>query len=399
MVCLSEISPPKHEHNITSSPAMPLPPPPHPSTTSCHPAPSSPDEAFHSKSTSSHSTTSAAPTGDDMIPPRFHACTPHTPHDHSPSLFNPLPARHPATIPVPTSPAAIEPTPPPIAKTATEGDILPDLPAWVLGMLAGCAGFVVVVALVLLLAQFPLAFRWARRRVRMLGKGRGHRYQRIEGEAYEMDDFRRGEGRGFVDRGLGRTSGSMTGVGIKKRSGKTKGKAGQLRVDTAGEYYGLGIAVAGDRCTGRHEGEGDDALRYRLNSPVTARSAYLAAALPSAVSSSRAGWTTSPAKSPLSAVVSSPDVESGDMQSSPLGASSADLLGIDSPLHEDMRSTASQPAHRGALLERVNDAVGAAADTLSRRFHDRVTAPEERLLLPVREGEREEAVVPGVFVG
>ena len=185
----------------------------------------------------------------------------------------------------------------------------------------------------------------------MLGKGRGHRYQRIEGEAYEMDDFRRGEGRGFVDRGLGRTSGSMTGVGIKKRSGKTKGKAGQLRVDTAGEYYGLGIAVAGERCIGRHEGEGDDALRYRLNSPMTARSAYLAAALPSAVSSSRTPTKRSPSKSPLSAVVSHPDIESESMQPSPRSAASADLFGIDPPLHEALRCPASQPAYGSTLLE------------------------------------------------
>jgi hypothetical protein len=49
-------------------------------------------------------------------------------------------------------------------------------------------------------------------------------------------------------------------------------------------------------------------------------------------------------------------------------------------------------------LARVNDDVRDAADRLSKTFYVQVTAPEEGLLLSVREDEREKALVSGVFV-
>jgi hypothetical protein len=264
-----------------------------------------------------------------------------------------------------------------------------------------------VVAVVLLLAQFPAAFNWARWiarwRLPVLAKGRVHQYQRVGVgvgvEEYEMEDFHHVESRGCADGGLGSRSELRSGTSLKKR--KTKGKAAHLRVDTAGEYYWLGIAVPGDQFIGRQELREDDELGHRLKSPMTARSAYLTAPLPSAVSSSRAGWTPtkrSPTKSPLSTVVSSPDIERGDMQPSPLSVPSPNLFDINSPLHEALRSPEYESPPKSAFLARVNDDVRDAADRLSKTFYVQVTAPEEGLLLSVREDEREKALVSGVFV-
>jgi hypothetical protein len=220
-------------------------------------------------------------------------------------------------------------------------------------------------------------------------------------EEYEMEDFHHVESRGCADGGLGSRSELRSGTSLKKR--KTKGKAGQLRVDTASGYYGLGIAVPGEQCTGRSETgrevvEDDDTLRHRPhNSPMTARSAYLSAPLPSAVSSSRAGWTPTK-RSPLSTVDTSPDLESGNTQSPSLSAPSPHLFDINSPLHEALRSSGYGSTRGSAFLERINDGVRDAADRLSKTFYVQVTAPEEGLLLPVCEDEREKALVSGVFV-
>ena len=285
-------------------------------------------------------------------------------------------------------------------------DILPDLPGWALGALAGCMGFVIVIATVLLLAQFPAAFTWVRRVGRRrppgLGRGRGQRYERVA-VGSEMEDFHPGAGRSCRDGGLGRRSGSSFDGGVKMRSGKGKGKgkSGLLKIDTACEYFGLGIAVPGHQCTdGREVDEGDVELRNRRTSPLTARSAYLSSPLPSMATLPRGhptSNTNSPRKSPLS--TASSDIESGNLQPSPLRARSLGLFDMNSLVHEELPSPELDPAPGSAFLERINEGVRDAADRLSRTFYDQVTAREEGLLLPVREDERERAMVPGVLVG
>lgn len=51
-----------------------------------------------------------------------------------------------------------------------------------------------------------------------------------------------------------------------------------------------------------------------------------------------------------------------------------------------------------AIFRTINESISHVADRLSRRFHDQITGPEEGLLLPVHNSEREAPVTPGMFV-
>ena len=51
-----------------------------------------------------------------------------------------------------------------------------------------------------------------------------------------------------------------------------------------------------------------------------------------------------------------------------------------------------------AFLRRVNEGISSAAERLSRTFNEQVSGPEEGLLLPVHNGEREKAMTSRVFV-
>lgn len=50
------------------------------------------------------------------------------------------------------------------------------------------------------------------------------------------------------------------------------------------------------------------------------------------------------------------------------------------------------------ILSAVSTTINHAAERLAKLFHDQVTAPEEGLLLPVREEERQGELVAGIFI-
>ena len=110
-------------------------------------------------------------------------------------------------------------------------EVLPDLPAWVFGFLAGCAAFISIVASALLLAQFRPQMRCAVRIGRWIkGNGRGSGYWKLEQEDYELDIVYRS---GYDGALHGRDHGSD---GLKNR----KGHSTRLSVNTRQQYAELG---------------------------------------------------------------------------------------------------------------------------------------------------------------
>jgi hypothetical protein len=276
-----------------------------------------------------------------------------------------------------------------------DADVLPDFPAWLLGFLVGCAVFVFVVAVVLFMAQFWASWRWTRGLGRWVAKQRwGARYHAVAQEDYEMDDIREGDDCGRV---VLRTGGGEVGGG-KNRKGNGKGKRGSLRVNTAGRYAGLGIAVPGYNTMARTEEHrwsfNADVLPNRLKNSGTARSAYFSAPL-----QSTAYFTSHNqphiAKPPLSAFEAGADMEACRLCYPRLSAESPDIFDITSPLHETLQYSGHEGSAAGVVFwEVVSDSVRGAAGSMARRFHDSVdpiAGPEDGLLLPVREQVREGA--------
>lgn len=124
-------------------------------------------------------------------------------------------------------------------------DDLPELPNWVIGILAGMLSFGLVVAVVLYFANFPPEWEWLHDARKILSRRNQRGYTRID-DSDEENDSEAGNKRGADNRrkaaGLGISLSSTTALGgIAARRRKN------LSVDTSGRYGGLGIAVHGDR--------------------------------------------------------------------------------------------------------------------------------------------------------
>ena len=89
------------------------------------------------------------------------------------------------------------------------------------------------------------------------------------------------------------------------------------------------------------------------------------------------------------------DLESGNYSASAEGVSTPDMFDITSPYH---REDEAEPPAGSALFKKINGGIYNVADKLSRTFYDQVTKPEEELLLPVHNDERETPSMPGVVV-
>jgi hypothetical protein len=285
--------------------------------------------------------------------------------------------------------------------TARNGDIdvLPDLPAWLLGFLVGCAVFIFVVATTLFMAQFWASWRWTRGLGWMARKRWGARYLAVEQEDYEMDDIREGDDCGRV---VCRTGGGEVG-GVMNRKGNGKGKTGSLRINTAGRYAGLGIAVPRHETMGRAEEPrwslDADMLPHRSKNTGTARSAYFTAPLRSTpyFTSGNQAPITKPA--PL-AFEAGADIGACRMSYARLSADSPDIFDITPPLHETLQKSGREDGgvSETVIWEVINGGVRGAAGIMARRFHDCVdpiAGPENGLLLPLREQERETALEKG----
>ena len=257
---------------------------------------------------------------------------------------------------------------------------------------AGLASFVLIVAVVLYLAQFPPCLSWIRKLKR---KSQG--YSKVEQEDHELDSNIHHRGKSSAV-----ASASCDGHVDNERFGALRRrKLRHLRINTRAEYRGLGIAVPGKDESGAHEEKekrrsyDEEALQEHQKSPMVAKWQALTAPLPS-LTGFTDGENTPRGSTSVPAYAMQSDIESG-RRLSQYTVSSPDMFDIRSPLHHHLR-TGEGNAHLSNIFERVNNGIYSAADRLSRTFHDKVTGPEEGLLLPVHYNEHEKTMTKGVFV-
>jgi hypothetical protein len=241
---------------------------------------------------------------------------------------------------------------------------LPDMPAWIIHVLAGIAAFVLLIAVGMLLAQFPHPVHQFEEWVGCQGK-KGYAKVELHETAHRDDE-------------LGLSTSRMESAQPQLRRKRNIRRHSNLSIDTGARCSGLGIAMPGDDAgielgtlDGNEERDAmDSSPRKRQDS----------------------GWLTAPLPS-VSSFFNSPSTRKlrrsrcTDVEESPCLSPPSNLAA----LHQQ-HPTAT------AMLRRINRSMYFAAEKMSRAFHDVVNEPEEGLLLPVRESDRE-SVRGGLAVG
>ncbi|KAK3714014.1 hypothetical protein LTR37_008043 [Vermiconidia calcicola] len=280
----------------------------------------------------------------------------------------------------PTPPTSLSPALSPAPKTSAPSEGLPEVPTWAMHAFAGCASFVLIVAIVLYIAQFPPDMSWLRKRPRWKKSG----YMEIGQEEDNGNNERRYRGKSSAVAATQHTNGVDTRTGTLRQR-----KPRNLSIETGATYKGLGIAVPRDEEAESSRRSFDvEALRQPAKSPVRVTWESFTAPLPS-VSDFMHGKRI--------ARQSTLDVEDGHGESRSLSASTPDMFDLLSPYHAGAR-TRGTTTQGSAFLNKVNGSIYQAADRLSRTFYDQVQGPEEGLLLPVHQREREAPLTAGVFV-
>ncbi|KAF2483606.1 hypothetical protein BDY17DRAFT_151045 [Neohortaea acidophila] len=288
----------------------------------------------------------------------------------------------------PTSTATTAPTHDQHAKLKLGAD-LPQLPGWIAGMLTGIFSFLFVVAFMLLLAQIWPSFDFFGRANRR--RYRTGEYARIEREE-DSDEENEGGGDGAMSSTTGVRRSAVDGADTAEGRKQLRQRRPTLSIDTSGVYYGLGIAVHGEssavktKHVRKRVSYDADALRVKSGKE---KGAAFTAPLPATRTIDEAGCGSAVAVEVESGLLSGCADEDGEGRttSSSRAVSSA-------PAHH----SAGMSSKGSAVLEKLNAGVYFVADRLSRTFYDAVEEPEEGLLLPVHNEERETALVAGGFV-
>lgn len=339
----------------------------------------------HFGRTSSATAAATPPRGEGRIPYKFFA----PPHPTSLSAITPTALRKDVAIDT-NQPQTTHQYPPwsyyAFKNMPEPASDPPEIPTWVLGMLVGALTFLFVIAIVLFLAQFPPRLGWLRDIKHKWLAG----YTRLSQEDHELKEGLVGGRSSAVASSTSRSRG-----GLKKRRPTLSIDTG---VGTA--YDGLGVVVPNE---GDADTEGDwytalqtrhsydeEALCMPRRSPVALNWQSLTAPLPSI-------QTFGGSRGDSGDVESTSDIDAEAILSSrsaPPTIATPNFFRYVSQFDCD-----DDGDYLGsALLKRVNEGIYTAADKLSRAFYDQVNRPEEGLLLPVREGERERVLDGGVIV-
>ena len=291
--------------------------------------------------------------------------------------------------------ANLQATPSPARlSSAKMHDDLPVLPVWVVGVLTGMLSFGLVVAVVLYLANFPPNSEWlASASANFRRKKRGYvKVNVIDHDAEEKEARRQRAGeRSFA-------SATATGAIASRRRQN-------LSINTSQRYAGLGIALPGNTLSAatpritelRRQSYDDENLRSREAPPM---------------SPARFAWEA------LTAPIQSLSVFTPFGMHPTVGAGHRSAMypgqgyKFDSELEDGTFSPSSEvdtevyatPANfatveQGPLTKNffhcVGESVEHAAEKMARVLSDEVRKdPEDGLLLPVRDGERERGYEP-----
>ncbi|KAK0820595.1 mRNA splicing protein [Friedmanniomyces endolithicus] len=296
------------------------------------------------------------------------------------------------------------------------GDELPELPGWLIGLLAGLLSFGLIVAVVLYLANFPPEWGWLRRlRIHTTPQRRKKGgYVKLGDEDDSSADEKRGR------RKLALRSPEAVGLGIFYTSSTAGGGGGlasrrrkNLSVDTSGRYGGLGTTVPGshhDVAAGRGEAEArewrsraydEEKLRHWEPPPLSpARFAWeaLTAPIPSLAGFSallgggNRGREAAQAKSTTGGLSNERGTVLETGRYSPCCEPEVETEAFCTP------AGVAVVAPRGAnVFGKIGESVEHAAATLGGLLSDVVDrSAEEGLLLPVRDSERERGHEPAL---
>ena len=306
----------------------------------------------------------------------------------SPSTDSPtaLPFEHPASRPI-NGPR------PPLAATP-----LPEPPHWTLHILTAWLTFGIIVAVVLYLAQFTPKSRWLQK---LRGWRKGGYIEVKQNDHDQGSDNGRSSAVASSEHQDARWRLETSNV-LRKR--KPRG----LTINVDAEFHGLGIAVSGgendDRTPCKRRSYDSEALRLRPESPVKLAWESFTAPLPSIhafVSDHQRSEQYQKTPYPHQPTSYADfDMESG-VYAPHSWTATPDVFNIKSPLpiHSGNHRRGGEAETPGsAFFKKVNGRIHQAADRLSRTFYDQVKGPEEGLLLPVRERERELERARAVFV-
>ncbi|KAK5736345.1 hypothetical protein LTR17_007509 [Elasticomyces elasticus] len=285
-------------------------------------------------------------------------------------------------------------------------DELPELPAWVVGVLAGMLSFGLILSVVLYLANFPPDWEWLYDIRMRLMRRRRDGYAKINEQAEGDESEERGRPKQSGSAGLGISFASATATG-----GLASRRRKNLSVDTSGRYGGPGVAVLDkdkDRIDGydvesrdqstlykreRRTSYDEETLRYRqppVLSPARFAWEALTAPIPSIESfTGFAGRGASSAKTPISRNgVPHRRWESANTHH---GSTTAPL-GISVELGQVIAE------HKSVnIFHRIGEGVEHAAEKLGKVLSNAVDGDaEEGLLLPVQMSERERGYEPGL---
>ncbi|KAK5741751.1 hypothetical protein LTR17_003742 [Elasticomyces elasticus] len=290
--------------------------------------------------------------------------------------------------------------------TTPRNDELPELPSWVVGVLAGMLSFGLILSVVLYLANFPPDWEWLYDIRMRLMRRRRDGYAKINEQAEGDDSEERGRPKHSSSAGLGISFASTTATG-----GLASRRRKNLSVDTSGRYGGLGVAVIDNDKDGidghdvesrdhsmlykrqRHTSYDEETLRYRqppVLSPARFAWEALTAPIPSIESfTGFAGRGTSSAKTPASRNgVPHRRWENTNTQAESTTAPLGTPVELEQVIAE----------HKSAnIFHRIGESVEHAAEKLGKVLSDAVDGDaEDGLLLPVRMSERERGYEPGM---
>ncbi|KAK1060917.1 hypothetical protein LTR74_011493 [Friedmanniomyces endolithicus] len=294
------------------------------------------------------------------------------------------------------------------------GDELPELPGWLIGLLAGLLSFGLIVAVVLCLANFPPEWNWLRRIRTPPQRRKKGGYAKVNSDDEGSADEKRGR------RKLALRSPEAVGLGISYTSSTAGGGGGiasrrrkNLSVDTSGRYGGLGTAVSGSRNVAARRDEGErrewrsssydeEKLRHREPPPLSpARFAWeaLTAPIPSLAGFSamldgggRGVMSGAHTRSMTGGLGNERELEVEGGRNSPRFQSKAET---------DVFRTPAEVAVPGVrsvnVFGQIGESVERAAATMGRVLSDAVDgSAEQGLLLPVRDSERERGYEPAL---
>jgi len=240
---------------------------------------------------------------------------------------------------------------------------LPDLPAWLAGLIAGSLTFGLVVAVLLYLANFPPTWRFSEKLRRQRSTG----YYPLRDHEHEDSD----------------ESDHVTSSSLRRRN-----KYKNLHVDTTARYTGLGIAVPGDEAPlrlrrRRRSSYDEEALRGRRRGFQTRAQAVWTAVTAPLPSAREFVWGWAPGASGGGG--GGRDLETGTHGIQSISSSP----GLASPSYRrDYLMTTDREVD---FLERVDAGVVSMVGSLATKLDKQVDDAEGGLFLPVRDSEREQS--------